>query len=224
MKALVFDMDGLLVDTEDLHLRTFATLATARGVPCSPRDLYGWIGKGQHRLASWIVSEAGEGSVEEIVAAQRAAFLEALEAERPAPQPGFAELLEVALGEGLALGLVSNSDEVLVRATMDVVLPHLKRSTRLEETFSVVVTRDRVSHPKPAPDPYLLAAEELGLAPAECLVFEDSPSGGVAARAAGCRLVAVPCPYLSDASALVEVADHVYPSLRAAYLDRVWEL
>lgn len=222
-RAFLFDMDGLLVDTEALHLSTFAALARELGVPCRTEDLHVWIGKGQNRLAAWIVEEAGRGDPEEVVRAQRKAFLEALEREDPEPQPGVAELLGEARCLGIPVGLVSNSDGVFVRATMARVLPHLGAPPEPEGTFQVVVTRDHVAHPKPAPDPYLLACSRLRVEPAASLVFEDSPSGIRAARAAGCPVVTVPCPYLADREAVAALADRAFASLLEAHEARVWE-
>jgi HAD superfamily hydrolase (TIGR01509 family) len=96
-------------------------------------------------------------------------------------RPGAVELVERLRQTDVRLGLASNSPRVLVDDAL--------RSAELTDAFDVIVTSDDVAHAKPAPDLFLLAAERLELAPAECLVFEDSPNGALAALAAGMRAV-----------------------------------
>ena len=224
IRAFLFDMDGLLVDTEALHLGAFVDVCAACGLEQTIEDLSVWVGKGQHRLSSWIVETAPRPRpVPELLEMQRREFFRRLAEVRPAPQPGVDELLALAAEEDLHVGLVSNSDRELVTRTMDHVLRNLGRGPELAHSFQVVVTRDDVEEPKPAPEPYLKAAAALGVEPGECMVFEDSPSGAAAARAAGCPLVVVACPYLRDPSEATEGADYAFDSLVTAAERRVWD-
>lgn len=223
IRAFLFDMDGLLVDTEALHLGAFVDVCAACGLTQTVEDLSVWVGKGQHALSRWIEETAPRPvPVPELLERQRREFFRRLAEVRPAPQPGVDELLALAAEEDLRVALVSNSDRELVDRTMAHVLGHLGRGGELAHTFPVVVTRDDVEEPKPAPEPYLRAAARLGVEPEACLVFEDSPSGAVAARAAGCRLVVVPCPYLRDPQEATRDADLVFDSLVHAAEQRVW--
>lgn len=216
-------MDGLFVDTETLHLEAFQKVCRDVGVEVSFRELCTWVGKGQHRLSAWIQEVSPQNPrVEDLLEAQRQEFFRGLEKTRPGAQPGAEDLLEVAMKEGLRVGLVSNSDRELVTRTMGEVLPRMGRDPDPSKTFEVVVTRDDVANPKPAPDPYLLAAETLGLLPGECLAFEDSPSGARAASAAGCPLFVVPCPYLTDPKEATELALDWSQSLEAVVPRRTW--
>lgn len=224
-QAFLFDMDGLLVDTEELHLRTWAEVATRHGIPSTAEDLHGWVGKGQPALAAWIRETAGcAASVEEILLEQEARYLEDLETDRPPPLPGVRELVDLADAEGIPRGLVSTSPYSLVAPTMAVVLPTLGRPARAEESFGVVVTGDRVEHHKPHPEPYRKAAAGLGVDPARCVVFEDSPSGVRAGKAAGCRVVGVPSAYLLEPEAVRAVADVHHATLLECFEARSWEL
>lgn len=224
IRAFLFDMDGLLVDTEVLHLGAFVDVAAGCGLEVTVEDLSVWVGKGQHRLASWVEATAPRPApVPELLDRQRREFFRRLEEVRPPPQPGVDELLALAAEEDLHVGLVSNSDRELVDRTMAHVLRNLGRGGELLESFPVVITRDDVEEPKPSPEPYLKAAEAMGLDPGACLVFEDSPSGAAAARAAGCRLVVVPCPYLPDPREASREADLTFESLVFAAEQRVWE-
>jgi beta-phosphoglucomutase-like phosphatase (HAD superfamily) len=224
IRAFLFDMDGLLVDTEALHLGAFVDVCASCGLSETIESLSVWVGKGQHRLASWIEATAPRpAGVPELLERQRREFFRRLEEVRPAPQPGVDELLALAVEEDLHVGLVSNSDRELVDRTMAHVLRSLGRGGGLAHTFPVVVTRDDVEEPKPSPEPYLKAAAAMGLDPGACLVFEDSPSGAAAARAAGCPLVVVPCPYLPEPSEASEGADASFDSLILAAEQRIWD-
>jgi HAD superfamily hydrolase (TIGR01509 family) len=115
-------------------------------------------------------------------------------------RPGAVELVERLRGR-TRLGLASNSPRVLVDTAL--------ATARLGDAFDAIVTSDDVEHPKPAPDLYLLACERLGVTPREALALEDSPSGIVAAKAAGLTCIAVPQFAETDVSA----ADRVIASL-----------
>ncbi len=223
IRAFLFDMDGLLVDTESLHLGAFAKVAENYGIPCKTEDLYSWVGKGQHRLAQWIVETAPKtASVDRLLEEQRAEYFRLLEEISPPAQPGVKELLDLAHIEGIRVGLVSNSDRVLVDATLAHVLKHLGQPEDAFKTFEIIVTRDDVENAKPAPDPYRKACADLGLKVSECMAFEDSPSGAQAARAAELALCVVPCPFLTDPTEATDIADVSYDSLVDAARERPW--
>lgn len=222
-QAFLFDLDGLLVDTEDLHLRAFADVATARGLPMKKQDFYPWIGRGQPAVSAWIAAETGApDQAQQVEVEQEQGFLALLEAERPAPRDGLGDLLELAAAEDIACAVVTSSPAGLAGPILAVILPHLGRSPDPLETFGALVTGDQVPRRKPAPDPYQIAAEQLGVEAARSVVFEDSLSGVRAGRAAGCRVVAVPCEYLVDPQPLRDEAHVAFDSLRDAVEARAW--
>jgi putative hydrolase of the HAD superfamily len=100
--------------------------------------------------------------------------------------PGIIELLDAAAAANLALAVASNSP-------IEHVENHLTRLD-LRDRFAVLATRDQVEEPKPAPDVYQLACRQFGVAPADCLAFEDSVPGHIAAHRAGLRVIVVPNP------------------------------
>ncbi|MCK6471089.1 MAG: HAD family phosphatase [Planctomycetes bacterium] len=223
IRAFLFDMDGLLIDTEDLHMRAFAETATGLGFPSKPHDFTCWIGHSAAKMSQWLVERCTvKTTPEEIIRIEQEAFLRILEDERPEPLPGAKEMLDAADQLKAPRGLVSSTIYPQVERTMKVVLAHLKRGGGLDAHFGAVVTGDRVKNIKPAPDPYLQAAEGLGVAPGECLVFEDSPAGVASARAAGCKVCAIPNMYL-DTKEIVAKAHAHFPTLLEAHAARVWE-
>ena len=186
VRALVFDFDGLLVDTESAALRAWEEILAARGVPMLPRATWhGAIG-GQGSDAAMLGYLAGLLGTADAQALRTQWWERHLALVDASPlRPGVAGYLADAVRLGLGLAVASS-------ATGDWVGMHLDRlGTR--ETFTVVATGD-AHPPKPAPDTYLAALAGLGTPPAEAVAFEDSPTGVRAAKAAGMLCVAVPNP------------------------------
>jgi HAD superfamily hydrolase (TIGR01509 family) len=183
--AVLFDMDGLLVDTEPIwtiaevelcrslgveftaemkaaivgtSMRTAVPrLLTLVGAPCAPQDV--------DRTVDWLLGR-----------------MVSLFAERPLLLPGVAPLLAELAAAQVPVALVSSSYRVLV----DAVLSHGFGP------FDVTIAGDEISRTKPHPEPYLSAAARLGVDPTQCVVLEDSPAGVEAGESAGCAVVAVP--------------------------------
>ena len=200
IKAFIFDMDGLLVETESIHMRAFDEFLRRNGVSPPPGYAAGLVGlsiadnietiKRDFRLPGGNAALARE---------RNALYLEILEASRIEPLPGVAETFEYASAHGLKRAVCSSSE----RAQLDVVLPRLldalKVAAKPAEFFDAIVSGDGIGRLKPAPDIYLACAKALGLAPAECVAFEDSPFGVEAAVGAGMHAVAVPSPFTKNA-------------------------
>jgi HAD superfamily hydrolase (TIGR01509 family) len=184
--AVIFDNDGLLLDTEEAWTRAEQTLFARHGhafTMAHKRDLLGSsraiaAGKLERMLGAPGRGEALMDELHELVMAEALAGVP--------PRPGALELLG-ALGQaGIPLGLASNSAADFVHRTLG--------SAGLLEggPFAVIVTADDVERPKPAPDLYLEACRRLGQAPADCAALEDSPPGVAAAAAAGLLVIGVP--------------------------------
>lgn len=223
IRAMLFDMDGLLIDTEDIHLRAFAETATRLGYPSKPKDYLSWIGHSSPSLGEWMKGKVtAQTTAQAIVELEQEIYLEILHNERPQPLPGAREMIDFCDAANFRRGLVSSTVYPQVVPTMAVVLAHLGRPTKVEDTFHAVTTGDRVARLKPAPDPYLQTAKALGLEPSACMVFEDSPAGVAAGCAAGCRVVAIPNMYLK-ADDVKKEADASFNTLADAFAERVWE-
>ena len=190
--AVIFDNDGLLLDTEEAWTRAEKTLFDRRGqvwTTAHKRDLIGSSGPVAEGKLERMLALPGEG-------AALMGELEGLVMEEVlagvAPRPGALELLAKLGAAGVPLGLASNSTRPFVERVLDgagLLGPG--------SPFGVVVTADDVEHPKPAPDLYLAAAAALGADPTRCAGLEDSPQGATAALAAGLFVIGV--PYFSDA-------------------------
>jgi HAD superfamily hydrolase (TIGR01509 family) len=183
----LFDMDGLLVDTEPLWLETetevMARLGGCGSAPWAEADQQALLGGSMDRTVAYLLARSGRPVPPETVERwMHEGMLERVAAGRVIVRPGARELLaEVAAG-AIAHALVTSSQRTFTEAVL--------ASTGLR--FPVVVTGDDVTAHKPAPEPYLLAARLLGVDPGRCVALEDSPNGVASATVAGCRVIAVP--------------------------------
>lgn len=212
--AVVFDLDGVLVDTEPLKARAHRTAVEARGGELG-LDLYRrWMG-GPHDGVIRAFLEASdlaadEPALEAYEATFRAAYRELL-SEELAPTEGAEALLDGCREQGRRLALVTSSDRWMV----EIVLPRLGGA----EVFRAVITADDVEREKPAPDPYVAAVAALDVGGA--VAVEDTAAGAASARAAGLPVIAVRHAFngrhhFGDAA---EVVDSLTPA--EAFLQRV---
>lgn len=175
--AVLLDMDGTLVDTESLWLRTVRETAPGIGVD----DLFDVLGRSTADTARHLHRLTGADS-RELAADLDARFLEAVQREAT-PLPGALELLDLLQELDLPMALVSASARPVVDAALKVLGA---------DRFRTTLAEGETPRTKPTADPYLAAARALGVDPAACLAVEDSPAGVAAAEAAGCRVLAVP--------------------------------
>ncbi|MEV5410668.1 HAD family phosphatase [Thermopolyspora sp. NPDC052614] len=183
MEAVLFDMDGLLVDTEKVWYAVETEVVESLGGTWGRAHQQELVGGSMASTAAYIVKVTGTDVGADVVAARMLAGMTSRLAEGVDLMPGADELLTAVREAGVRTGLVTSSASAIAGAVLDVVG---------RERFDVVVTGDDVARPKPDPEPYLLAARLLGVPPGSCVVLEDSPNGVTAATAAGCRVVAVP--------------------------------
>jgi HAD superfamily hydrolase (TIGR01509 family) len=184
IQALIFDFDGLLVDTETPAFESWRALYAEYGHELALELWQGALGTSHgFDAAAHLVALTAPPIDRAELLARRMAAKHALSAAQPL-LPGAREILNQAATLGLPCAVASSSGR-------DWVLGWL-RQHGIDTAFTCIRTADDVLHTKPAPDLFLSAAECLGVLPNSCLVFEDSPNGILAARAAGMRCVAVP--------------------------------
>ena len=184
--AVFFDMDGLLIDSEPIWTVAEVELAQQLGGVFTAELKTAIVGTRLEvavpAILRWYDAPADPAAVARTSAWLLARMVELFAAESLPLLPGAAGLLRELRAAGVPVALVSSSYRVLV----DAVLAHGVGP------FDLTIAGDEVTHGKPHPEPYLLAASRLGVHPADCVVLEDSPAGIAAGEAAGCAVVAVP--------------------------------
>ncbi len=214
LDALVFDFDGLILDTEWPEFVTVRDEFVAHGADLALDDWRQRVGRTDNRHWSlWLEEVVGRPIDRDLVRARRLQAHHALIAAETI-RPGVEALLDAAAAARVPTAVASSSP-------VDWVVPHLER-IGLADRFAVVVCGDQVPRTKPAPDVYLAAADELGVDPAGSVALEDSHHGSVAANAAGFCCVVV--PNRITASSSFPHADLVVTSLAdldLARLDRL---
>jgi HAD superfamily hydrolase (TIGR01509 family) len=183
LQAVLFDMDGLLVDTEPLWFEVENEVMARLGGGWSEADQQALVGGSLDRSLDYLLARAQRPQPREVVARWLTGGMVRLLASRQVRVlPGAGELLAEVIAAGLPYALVTSSE----REIMDAV------TAQLGVRFPVTVCAQDVRHGKPDPEPYLLAAATLAADPACCVALEDSPNGVSSAQAAGCQVVAVP--------------------------------
>jgi len=200
-RAVIFDMDGLLLDTETLWHQAEVELFRRHGGEFTWDDKMAVIGTSYEHTSVYFADrlglprERGAELVSEMLELMHGLVRRSVDA-----RPGAVELVErLTALEGVGLGLASNSPRYLVDDAL--------ATAGLSGAFEVIVTSDDVAHAKPAPDIYLLACERLGVHPADAIALEDSASGVAAAKSAGLTVIGVPQFAETDVSAADRVVD-----------------
>ena len=184
VEAALFDMDGLLIDTEAIYIEAMQAAAQGLGREMSLAFCHSMVGVASHECNLMIEAYYGEGfSLTEFREHFSVHRRRLMEGGIPV-KPGVVELLDFLAGRGVPLAVATSAG----RATAHHHLGH----AGLLDRFAVLATRDDVERPKPHPDVYLEAARRLGVAPERCLAFEDSNIGLEAAHAAGAMAFMVP--------------------------------
>jgi HAD superfamily hydrolase (TIGR01509 family) len=183
LPAVLFDMDGLLVDSEPLWLEAETSVMARLGAGWTKADQELLLGGSLERTVRHLLSKATKPVPYEVVTEWLMSGIVVRVRDGGVPvQPGAHELLAEVAAAGLPHALVTSSE----RRFMEAVLA----STGMR--FDALVCAEDVAATKPDPEPYLLAAKLLGVDPGRCFALEDSPSGVASAEAAGCRVIAVP--------------------------------
>ncbi|MFN4951424.1 MAG: beta-phosphoglucomutase [Flavobacteriales bacterium] len=191
VKALLFDLDGVIVSTEKNHFEAWRETASKLGISFSEHDNEALKGVNRVDSLKQILSHGNktvsDEEFESLLVFKNDMYLDSITTLSMADLlPGVYELLLQARSMGIKIGLGSSSKNA----------PMILNRLGITELFDVIIDGNGVTHPKPNPEVFLNGAKALELSPAECLVFEDASSGVAAAKAGGFMAIGVGNPML----------------------------
>jgi beta-phosphoglucomutase len=191
-KAILFDHDGVLVTSEELHFLAWQQLLKDMGLPWNEIRFDGMVGRPAPVILSTLLDQfkpgwsASDFDVDALALKKNDYYLEYASTQLGL-YPGVREGLDWAKAEGIPCGVVSNARRRELK--------HSLTQLKIEDYFGVVLSRDDVIRPKPDPGPFEFAALSLGVAPSECVAIDDSPTGLEGALLAGCVTASVTTNY-----------------------------
>lgn len=212
--AVVFDLDGTLVDSEpNYYEATRRTLTTFAGDTDFDWERHtGFIGIGTLESLEILAPRYGiEAPVEELLDATNRSYLELARASTPV-YPEMRTFVERLYATGVPMAVASGSSRAAIEAVLT--------GTGLDAFLTTLVSAEEVDRGKPEPDVFLEAARRLGVDPARCVVFEDAPPGALAARAAGMRCVALPYVAATAHDPAFRAADLLFPGGQTEFTAR----
>ena len=184
IKGVLFDMDGVLVDSESFICKAAIMMFSEIGIIVSPEDFQPFVGMGENRYIGGVAEKHGIMVDIEQVKARTYNIYKKIVRGKLFPLPGSHEFISRCRNKGLKLALVTSADAIKMEI-------NLKEIGLSQNTFDSIITGLDVKKKKPFPEIYLKAVGSLGLNSADCLVVEDAISGIKAGKEAGCRCLAV---------------------------------
>ena len=212
IEAVVFDLDGVLLDSEQVWDEAREQLAEERGGRWHPQAQKDMMGMSSTEWSRYMHDTIGLPEPPEQINREVVERLSAIYREHLPALPGAREAVE-RLAARWPLGLASSSNRELIDLALELL--------GVEHLFAATVSSEEVASGKPAPDVYLEAARRLGVDPTEAAAVEDSNNGILAAKAAGMRVVALPNRHFPPDPAALEQADAVLDSLGELTPERV---
>lgn len=192
LEAIFFDHDGTLVDTEPLWAEAKTALAASYGKQWTEEDTLACLGKPAAVTFERMQELGIEVDADQLYSELKDLMGTLLAGATTELLPGIPALLDEVAAEGLPAGIVTNATAAVAQRTADLGPTGL---------FATIVSDEHVTRAKPDPEPYLLAAKNLGVDPAHCVAIEDSDSGAQSATAAGMKVIVVP--------GLIQVPEHL---------------
>jgi len=183
LEAVLFDMDGVIIDSEPLWTEAERRFLARRMLEYSPQLKTVMMGRDAKEAVRLLIDYYSLSESVEEVTAERIQLVTELFKEHLQPVPNVLQLLRSLKEKGIRTGMATSSPEQLVRLAVD--------KLGIAGLFDLIMSGDQVEQGKPAPDIYLAAAKKIGVDPEHCLVIEDAPLGVAAAKAAGMSCLAI---------------------------------
>ncbi len=196
LRAVIFDMDGVIADTEPIHIKAWSQFMITRQVHLSLDYFEKFVGMADLKMMKIINEENGLNiSSDEAVSEKNFIFKQLIEKNGLRPNSGVGAAWSLLRQYGVKIGLATSSPKQTTVLILQSVFSHLGIQDEPRSFFDAMVTREDIKECKPAPDSYSLATSLLGVESCNVMAVEDSPSGVAAAVTAGLDCVALVSPY-----------------------------
>jgi HAD superfamily hydrolase (TIGR01509 family) len=211
--AVLFDLDGLIADTEGLHVIAYKEAFNTFGMTVSEEEMYRGMGVSTRENIERLMKDHGIPSErkDEFIRLRYEAYYRLVQSEPLSFMDGAVDCLKYVEEKGKRRGLVTSSIRRHGEAVLENLQSHNNSVIRLDRYFEVLVFGDDIEKSKPEPDIYLKALKRLNIRPESCIAFEDSEAGVISAKAAGIRVFAV--PNLHTLNHRFDMADRILNSL-----------
>ena len=197
IKAVLFDMDGVLVDSEEFIRRAAIMMFAEKGVKACDEDFFPFTGTGENRFLGGVAEKYGISLDIERDKARTYEIYEKITEGKLEALPGVQQTLHLCKSRNLKTAIATSADEIKM-------LINLKRIKLSADTFDVRIFADMITHKKPHPEIYLTAARYLHVLSSECLVIEDAPSGLQAGKAAAMKCLALTTSFSPEELSLAD--------------------
>lgn len=205
IKGVIFDLDGLMIDSERFHFDAMAVLVSRYGKNHDEAWFEPMVGMDNIACAKFVIAETNIPLTPDAYIKENYDVILEFLPEFCQPNPGLLDLIDDLIDSEMMLGVASNSYQPYVNEALS--------SLGILEHFNCILTAGDVPNAKPAPDLYLAAADCLGLEPNQCIALEDSAVGMTAALQAGILCAVIPSPHIDQS--LFKEATFTFPSLEA---------
>ncbi len=210
MKAVIFDMDGVIIDSEPLHIKLEMELLEELGGKITKEEHSAFVGTTDYHMWSTLKDRFRiEEPLEEIIDMKRRRFIENI--HLVCLVDNFEQFVNILYGEGYRMGLASSNNRKIVDIVMD--------RFKLDKYLEVSISGEDVSQGKPHPEIFLKAAKKMNVEPSSCLVIEDAENGVIAAKAAGMKCIGLKSPYAIGQD--LSQADLIVSNFNELYLDKI---
>jgi beta-phosphoglucomutase-like phosphatase (HAD superfamily) len=202
VKAVILDMDGVLVETESVHMNAFYEFLKRYGIEADDAFLRSFIGYSVEENFIMLRDKFDTFKTEPLqnyIDERNKLYIELLKADQLEPMPGIIDLLDICINNNIKLALASSSDKIQIDTILNNLNANPDFELNLYNVFAAIISGDSVSAKKPAPDIYLRALKELNLPAAHTIAVEDSPAGVSSAINSGIFCIALKSPYLPAA-------------------------
>lgn len=202
IEAVIFDFDGVIAYTEEIHLKTFREVLAPFGISIDSKRWYTeFVGIGGRNIMDILLKENKlEKNLEELVEKRSNNFIEYIEKNQIEEVPGIEKFVEKLHSMKMKKAIASGSRRRVIET--------ITKRMGLINYFDTIIGAEDTQKKKPHPEPFLLAAERIKIKPENCLVLEDSPNGFQAAKSAGIPCVCVKNPYWKELNGCLRTIDN----------------